>query len=157
LDERRALLNQDRRRALARGAGLAALVVVRPARAAPDELAAAIGAWTGGVEPLPGAVSIDIATLVENGNAVPVTVSAASTGDGPARVVAIALFNERNPERDVVRVRFGPRAARASLATRIRLATSQKLVAVAQLADGTFRSQSVDVVVTLAACIEGDP
>jgi len=68
----------------------------------------------------------------------------------------VAVFNERNPERDVVRFSFGPRASQVRASTRIRLATSQKLVAVARLADGTFRSDTVDVVVTLAACIEGE-
>ena len=72
------------------------------------------------------------------------------------RVAALALFNERNPERDVVRFAFGPRAGRAVVSTRIRLATSQKLVAVARMADGSFHAASVDVLVTLAACIEGD-
>jgi sulfur-oxidizing protein SoxY len=71
-------------------------------------------------------------------------------------VTAIALFNERNPQRDVATFTLGPRAGKAVVATRIRLATSQKLVAVARLSDGTFWSQTVDVVVTLAACIEGE-
>jgi sulfur-oxidizing protein SoxY len=70
-------------------------------------------------------------------------------------VIAIAVFNERNPQRDVARFTLGPRAGKATVSTRIRLATSQKLVAVARLSDGTFRSHAVDVVVTLAACIEG--
>ena len=51
---------------------------------------------------------------------------------------------------------LGPRAGKAQVTTRVRLATSQKLVAVAQMSDGSFWSHSVDVIVTLAACIEGD-
>ncbi len=145
-----------RRRALTTGAAMAAWLLVRPASAAPDELASAIAAFTGGAAAPPGKVSIEIARLVENGNTVPVTVSVASAMSGDDRVVALALFSERNPERDVARFRFGPRAARASVATRIRLATSQKLVAVAQMGDGTFWSHTADVVVTLAACIEGE-
>ena len=69
-------------------------------------------------------------------------------------VKAIVVFNERNPQRDVVLFTLGPRAGRAKVSTRIRLATSQKLVAVAQLSDGTFWQRSVDVIVTLAACVE---
>jgi sulfur-oxidizing protein SoxY len=145
-----------RRRALTTGAAVAAWLLVRPAGAAPDELASAIAAFTGGAAARPGKVSIEIARLVENGNTVPVTVSVASAMSGDDRVVALALFSERNPERDVARFRFGPQAARASVATRIRLATSQKLVAVAQMGDGTFWSHTADVVVTLAACIEGE-
>lgn len=149
-------VSAERRHVLAAGAGFAAWLLVRPAAAAPGELAAAIAAFTGGEKARAGRVLIDIARLVENGNAVPVTVSVASAMSAQDRVVALALFNERNPERDIARFRFGPRAARATVATRIRLATSQKLVAVAQMDDGTFWSQAVDVVVTLAACIEGD-
>jgi sulfur-oxidizing protein SoxY len=56
----------------------------------------------------------------------------------------------------VAKFTLGPRAGKASVSTRIRLATSQKLVAVARLSDGTFWSHTADVVVTLAACIEGE-
>ena len=142
-----------RRRALALGAGLAAGILVRPGLAATGDLAAAIAAYTGGAAPQPGRVRLDISTLVENGNAVPVTLSV-DDGVPLSQVRGLALFNERNPQRDVLRASFGPRAGRAWLSTRIRLATSQKLVAVALLADGTAWSQTVDVIVTLAACIE---
>jgi sulfur-oxidizing protein SoxY len=65
------------------------------------------------------------------------------------------VFNERNPQPHVVTAVLGPRAGRAALATRIRLATSQRLVAVAEMGDGSFWSDSAQVVVTLAACVEG--
>jgi len=71
------------------------------------------------------------------------------------RVRSIAVFNERNPQPNVVTVLFGPRAGRAGLSTRIRLSTSQRLVAVAEMSDGSFWSDSAQVVVTLAACVEG--
>jgi sulfur-oxidizing protein SoxY len=69
-------------------------------------------------------------------------------------VRGIALFNEKNPQPNVITARFGPRSGRARLATRIRLATSQTLVAVAELSDGTYWSDSAEVIVTLAACVE---
>jgi sulfur-oxidizing protein SoxY len=71
-------------------------------------------------------------------------------------VVALALFNERNPQRDVFTARLGPRSGRARVSSRIRLATTQKLVAVARMRDGSCWSRTVDVIVTLAACIEGE-
>jgi len=145
-----------RRQLLARGAALGAAILVRPVSAAPDELGAAILGWTGGVQPMPGRVRLDIATLVDNGNAVPVTVSVDSPMTAADHVAAIAIFNERNPQRDVARFTLGPRAGRARVSTRIRLATSQKLTAVARLSDGSHWAQTVDVVVTLAACIEGE-
>lgn len=145
-----------RRRVLAAGAGLAAWVLVRPVAAAPTELAAAIDAFAGGAPVRQGKVTLDVAALVDNGNTVPITVSVESPMTPADHVAAIAVFNERNPERDVARFGLTPRAGRASVSTRIRLATSQKLVAVAQMSDGTFWSKTVDVVVVLAACIEGE-
>lgn len=148
--------NPHRRQLLAAGAGLGAWLVVRPAAAAPDDLAAAIAAFAGGTPVRAGKVTLDIATLVDNGNTVPVTVSVDSPMSSTEHVKAIAIFNERNPQREVAKFMLGPRAGRAAASTRIRLATSQKLVAVASLSDGTYWSHTVDVVVTLAACIEGE-
>lgn len=132
---------------------MAASVVLLPAaRATPEALAVAIRSFTGGTPLRDGKVRIEVATLVDNGNTVPVSVSV--PGAASAEVAAIALFNERNPQSDVARWHFGPRAGARTVSTRIRLATSQQLVAVARLADGSCWMQRVDVVVTLAACIE---
>jgi sulfur-oxidizing protein SoxY len=64
------------------------------------------------------------------------------------------VFNEKNPQPNVAVFHLGPRAGRASVSTRMRLATSQNLIAVAELSDGTFWSDKVEVIVTLAACVE---
>ena len=141
---------------LVAGAGVIAGLVVRPAAAAPDELAAAISAYTGGAPVRPGRVTLDIAKLVDNGNTVPMVVDVQSPMSAADHVVSIAVFNERNPERDVARFTLGPRAGRARVSTRIRLATSQKVTAVATMSDGSHWSDTVDVVVVLAACLEGD-
>ena len=69
-------------------------------------------------------------------------------------VVEIVVFNERNPQRDVVRFSLTPASGMAQVQTRIRLATSQQLVALARMRDGSQWSHHVDVLVTLAACIE---
>jgi len=143
-----------RRQLLAAGAGLGAWVLVRPASAAPDELTAAINAYTGGGAVKTGRVHLDIATLVDNGNTVPITVTVESPMTATDHVSAIAVFNERNPQREVAKFTLGPRCGRASVSTRIRLATSQKLVAVARMSDGSFWSHTVEVVVTIAACLE---
>ncbi len=143
-----------RRSVLHAGAALGLALVLRPAHAVSDDLRAAVTAFARGAAVREGRVLLDVAPLVENGNAVPVTVSAQSPMTTADHVVALAIFNERNPQRDVVVFRFGPRAGRAQVATRIRLATSQQLVAVAQMSDGSFWSHTVDVIVTLAACVE---
>jgi sulfur-oxidizing protein SoxY len=147
------MINLRRRTLLA---GAAALVLVRPALATPESLAAAIAAFTGGVKPSPGRVTLDVAQLVDNGNSVPVTVTVASLMAAADRVAAIAIFNERNPESHVAEFTLGPRCGKAEVSTRIRLATSQRLVAVARMADGSYWSHTADVIVTLAACIEGE-
>ena len=111
--------------------------------------------WAGGQPVRQGRVTLEIAPLVENGNAVPITVRVDSPMTTTDRVQEIIVFNEKNPQRDVVRFNFGPAAGRAEAATRIRLATSQQLVALARLSDGSQWQHTVDVIVTLAACIEG--
>lgn len=145
-----------RRDVLAAGAGLAMLALVRPASATSEEMAAAIDRFTGGVKPTEGKMTFDIAQLIDNGNAVPVTIAVDSAMTADDHVGAIAIFNERNPQTDVAVFTLGPRAGKAQVSTRIRLATSQKLTAVARMGDGSYRSASVSVIVALAACVEGE-
>ena len=102
-----------------------------------------------------GRVKIDLPPLIENGNAVPLTLSCESPMTADDHVKAIHVFTEKNPQPNVVSIRLGPRAGRARVATRIRLADSQKVVAIAQMSDGSFWSDELEVVVTLAACLEG--
>lgn len=118
------------------------------ASATPAQVAGLLHALTDGAAIPAGLVKLDLPVLVENGNAVAMTVSV----DAPTR--AIHIFAEANPLPRVATFRFGPRAGAPRVATRIRLATSQTVIAVAELADGTFRQDSVDLLVTLAACIE---
>jgi sulfur-oxidizing protein SoxY len=129
-------------------------VFVRPAQATPEESAEAVRAFTGGAPVREGKLRFEIAPLVENGNTVPVAITVDSPMTAADHVQAIAIFNERNPQPQVAVFRLTPRNGRASVATRIRLATSQKLVAIARLSDGSHWSHTVDVTVTLAACVE---
>ena len=144
----------QRRDLLQLGLATVGTVIVRPARATPEELQAAIRAYAGGAPVRQGKVLLDISPLVENGNSVPMTVKVESPMTAADHVSGIAVFNERNPQRDVATFVLGPRSGRAEVSTRIRLATSQQLVAVARLSDGSCWSHSVDVLVTLAACLE---
>ena len=133
----------------------AAVLLPAPIRADQQSLVAALREFTGGAPMRDGRVRIEISPLVENGNAVPISVSVETPMTAADHVRRIGVFNERNPQPNVITVQFGPRSGRAYLATHIRLATSQALVAVAEMSDGSFWSQRVEVVVTLAACIEG--
>ena len=147
---------KSRRTFMASSAAVATSILLRPATllAQSDSLAAAVRKYTGDAKTTEGRVKLDIAPLVDNGNSVPIEVSVESPMTATDHVVAIAVFNEKNPQRDVVEFIVGPRAGRAHVATRIRLATTQKLVAVAKMQDGTCWTHTVDVLVTLAACIE---
>ena len=140
----------DRRRVVT--AGLATLLC-RPVQATPESMQAAIAAFTGGAPVRDGRVRLDLSPLVENCNTVPVTVSV--PGADGSTVRRLAIFTERNPQPEVAMFTLGAFAGRAQVATLMRLATSQTVVALAQLADGSVWQHRVDVVVTLAACVEG--
>jgi sulfur-oxidizing protein SoxY len=107
-------------------------VTVRPAPATPASLAAAIGEVVGDAPVRQGKVRLELPPLVENGNAVSLTVSVESPMTEAAHVTSIHIFNEKNPQPNVVIFHLGPRAGRARASTRIRLADSQKVVAVRQ-------------------------
>lgn len=134
-----------KRRELLMAAG--ALALLPQAQASDAAMREAIRAWAGR-DPAPGMLTIDIAELVENGNAVPVRVAAREP------VVGLALFNPLNPEPEVVHVTLTAATPRPEFSTRMRLARSQRIVAVAKAADGRCWQAGVDVVVTLAACVE---
>jgi sulfur-oxidizing protein SoxY len=139
------------------GAGLAAVVAPAPACATPAMMAAAIKGVIGDAPLRKGRVTLDVPPLVENGNTVPVEVSVESPMTLKDHVKAIHLFNEKNPQPYVISAKLGPRAGQGRLATRMRLADSQKVIAVAEMSDGTFWSDEVDVIVTIAACLEDVP
>jgi sulfur-oxidizing protein SoxY len=105
-------------------------------------------------EPQQGKVKLELPPIVENGNTVSLTVSVESPMTEADHVESIHIFNQKNPRPYVAAFELGSRAGKARVATRIRLADSQRVVAIARLSDGSFWSDSVDVIVTLAACTE---
>ena len=135
-------------------AGLAIAVVPFAAEATPEAMAAAIREVTGGAVLQAGKVRLDIPPLVENGNTVPLTVTVDSPMTEADHVRAIHVFNEKNPQPHVLNAWLGPRNGKAVVATRIKLADTQKIVAIAETSKGEFFSASADVIVTIAACIE---
>lgn len=137
-------------------AGIAGLIVVSVPRWAltRPSLEEAIKTFTGGAEVLDGRVRLELPPLVENGNAVGITVTAESPMTADDHVRCIGVFNEKNPEANVIIFHLGPLLGRAQVSTRIRLATSQVVVAVAEMSDGSFWASRAKAIVTLAACIE---
>ncbi len=142
------------RRAVVIG-GLAATIGTERVRATPDQMRAAMRNVVGEAPVRQGRVQLDVPPVVENGNTVSLVVAVDSAMTATDYVKTIHVFNEKNPQPHVIAVHLSPRAGKAKIATRIRLADSQTLTAIAEMSDGTFWSASADVVVTLAACVEG--
>lgn len=134
--------------------GATRVVIVQPAEATPAMLSAAIRNVVGEANVRTGKVKLEIPPLVENGNTVPMTVSVSSPMTADDYVKSIHVFNEKNPQPNIGNFYLNPRSGRAQVSTRIRLADSQKVTAIARLSDDTFWSATADVVVTLAACTE---
>jgi sulfur-oxidizing protein SoxY len=134
--------------------GLLLTVVPVPAGATSQAMDAAMKKVVGEATPRKGRVKLDLPPLIENGNSVTMTVTAESPMTAEDYVKAIHVFNEKNPQPNVIGVHIGPRAGRASFTTRIRLADSQRVIAVAEMSDGSFWSEEVEVIVTLPACTE---
>jgi len=132
-----------RRETLAMGAG-AALLTVLPfrANAAVDDL---INQFTGGAAVAEGGVDLTAPEIAENGNTVPISVDAAGAS-------AIMVLAAGNPTPPVATFNFGPLAASQSASTRIRLAGTQDVIAIAKLADGSFARASKTVKVTIGGC-----
>jgi sulfur-oxidizing protein SoxY len=134
--------------------GALPVVTLRPVEATPAMLTAAIRNVVGAAKVNTGRVKLDIPPLVENGNTVAMTVTVESPMTPADHVKVVHVFNEKNPQPNVIDAHFGPRAAKASFSSRIRLADTQTLIAIAEMSDGSFWSDQVDVIVTLAACLE---
>jgi len=143
------------------GVGLTVGTASVQAQLAPNEEALRKAAYrealrkvVGGAPVRPGKVKLDVPPLIDNGNSVALSVAVESPMTRADYVKAIHVFTEKNPQPNVVSVYLGPRAGRANLSTRVRLADTQTVVAIAQLSDGSFWSDSAEVVVTLGACLE---
>ena len=141
--------------ALAGAVGIWLPLATEPASATPASMRAAIRRVVGEAPVTKGRLKIDLPPLIENGNAVSLTVAVESPMTVEDHVKAIHVFTEKNPQPNVISVQLGPRAGRATFSSRIRLADSQKVIAIAQMSDGSFWSDEIEVIVTLAACLEG--
>ena len=144
-----------RRLVLLAAAGIGVARLVRPAAATPAAMEEAIRALVGEATVEHGKVKLELPPIVENGNTVPLTVTVDSPMNEADHVSGIHIFNEKNPQPYIASFDLGPRAGKAVVSTRIRLADSQQVVAIARLSDGSFWSDRADIVVTLAACAEG--
>lgn len=132
-----------RRETLMLGLGTAVVAVLpMQASAAADE---AIAAFTGGAELGSEGITLIAPEIAENGNTVPIEV------DAPG-AEAILILAAGNPTPGVATLTFGPLAASQSGSTRIRLAGTQDVMAIARMPDGTFVQASQEVKVTIGGC-----
>jgi len=129
-------------------------LMVRPAQATPASMAAAIRQVVAEASVKPGRVKLELPPLVENGNTVAMAVSVESPMTAKDYVKAIHVFTEKNPQPNVISIKLGPRAGKAEISTRVRLADTQTVVAISEMSDGSFWSDKVDVIITLGACLE---
>jgi sulfur-oxidizing protein SoxY len=139
---------------LAVAAALPSTATAQMTRMAPNNMPQVIARLVGSAKVNPGKVKIGLPPLVENGHLVPLTVAVDSPMTDADHVKAIHVYTDKNPLPEVISFYLGPRAGRASFSTRVRLADSESVVAIAQMSDGSFWSDTVHVIVTTAACLE---
>ena len=152
-----------RRRFLTAAVSLALLPCV--ARAAVDDLREnpvapldprdpEILAVTKGATIRAGKVRLELPQLADNGNSVPIRITVDSPMTAADHVKSIHLYSERNPVSNMANFYLGPRAGKAEINSRVRLAGSQKVTAVAKLSDGSVWYDTAAIVVTLSACLD---
>jgi sulfur-oxidizing protein SoxY len=146
-----------RRQFLAAAGGVGLALAVRPAEATPASMKQAIRQVVGEATVKRGKIKLELPPLVENGNSVAMSVTVDSPMTAKDHVKAIHVFTEKNPQPNIISVQLGPRAGKADIQTRVRLADTQSVVAICELSDGSFWSESVDVIITLGACLEDLP
>lgn len=148
----------SRRHFLIAAAGAAGGIGLAPvsalAQGTPAAMQEAIRKVNGGAPVRGGRVKLEVPPLIDNGNAVALSVTVESPMTPSDHVRAIHVFTERNPLPNVLSVYLGPRSGRARIATRVRLSDTGTVLAIAEFSDGSWWSDSAHVVVTLSACLE---
>ena len=146
----------DRREFMVWGAGAAAVAITglpQVAMAADEPTADdVIKQFTGGAEIQSGRVELDTPEIAENGNTVPVSVLVESPMTADDYVTDVLILADGNPRPGVATFRFTELSGEAEAATRIRLAKTQNVVAIAKMSDGSFFMDKQPVKVTIGGC-----
>jgi len=135
-------------------AGLGGLALAPGALAQGEALDPRAAAVAKGAPVRKGRVRITLPQLADNGNSVPIKIEVDSPMTATDYVKSIHLYSERNPVTNMANFYLGPRSGKAEIDSRVRLAGSQKVTAVAALSDGTFWYDVAAIVVTLSACLD---
>ncbi len=133
---------------------LMVMAIPRPARGMSADARAWVQETFDGRAPVHDLVSISLPALSENGNSVALGVDAAPGARPGERITQIDVYAEANPVPHIARFRFTPLSGRPAVHTRIRLAASQPVLAIASRTDGALFAASADIVVTEAACLD---
>lgn len=146
----------SRRRVLMLAAGAAAIpalqLIPAAAFAAPEDMAKLLADFTGGKEPQAGKITLTAPEIAENGNTVPVSVDVDSAMEGDDMVASVLILADGNPRPEVATFHFTAMSGSASATTRMRLARTQNVVAVAKMADGSVYMDKKEVKVTIGGC-----
>jgi sulfur-oxidizing protein SoxY len=144
----------NRRQVMTIGAGaLAALTLISTGRAeAANDFQDLINKFTGGKNAAEGKVRLDLPEIAENGNTVPMTVTVDSPMTEQSHVTDVLIVADGNPRGGVATFHFSPASGVAEANTRIRLAATQNITAVAKMNDGSFFTVSKQVKVTIGGC-----
>ena len=144
----------NRREALALAAGAAGMVALGAPQAAhaKNDADEAIKKFTGGKAPVEGKVKLDLPEIAENGNTVPMTVTVDSAMSEQSHVTEVLVVANENPRSGVAVFHFSPASGVAEANTRIRLAATQDVIAVAKMNDGSVFMASKQVKVTIGGC-----
>jgi sulfur-oxidizing protein SoxY len=142
----------NRRQALALGAGAVAVATWPAAALAKNDQEELIKKFTAGKEAIKGKVKLDLPTIAENGNTVPMTVSVESPMTAESYVSDVMVLASKNPRAGVATFHFTPASGVAEANTRIRLAETQDVTALAKMSDGSFYMASQEVKVTIGGC-----
>lgn len=149
-------MNITRRQALALSAGAAVFAVTglqsQSSFASAEDTEKAIMEISGGKMPEMGKVTLTAPEIAENGNTVPISVSVDSAMIEGDLVESVSIFAEGNPNPDVITFNFTAMSGEASATTRMRLAKTQNVVAVAKMADGSVYMDKKQVKVTIGGC-----
>lgn len=148
-------MNHTRRKLLGGTLGVATASFfggIPVANASPEDVAAAVKAIAGDAEVSTGTVTLIAPEIAENGNSVPISVTVASPMTDDSYVESVTIFAEGNPSPEVATFNFTPASGEASASTRMRLAKTQNVVAVAKMSDGSVFSDTSNVKVTIGGC-----
>lgn len=136
------------------GAAIGVVAVARsgPALASAEDVMARVTEFAGGKEPATGTLTLDAPEIAENGNTVPVSVSVESPMTDDDYIESVAIFADGNPMPDVVTFNFTPMSGQATATTRMRLAKTQNVIAVAKTNKGEVFMDKKEVKVTIGGC-----